>query len=124
MKYILLLTIMLTLVFVSSAARVEKRNIYISEARAMADDVPGAVIDGYRASAKEGYLFAQESRNSISVLKVARGSARLQTGTLVCVSPDNAACDVYLAGNRTQATCKGQSNRCHFIGVRGGVRAP
>lgn len=124
MKYFFLLTAILALGLGLPTARVEKRSSCGVEGKAGADNVPGATIDGGRATANQGYVFAQEGRNSIAVIRVGgRGRARLQTGTLTCVSPDKSACDGFVIGNKTAAMCKG-TERCHFIGILGGVRAP
>lgn len=124
MKVILLLTIIFSIAYVSSAERVEKRNIPASEVPVIADTVPGATIDGSRAKANPGYVFARESRNSVAVIRVGgRGTARQQTGTLICVSADNSTCDAALLRNKTEAVCR-DLERCHFEGIRGGVRAP
>lgn len=124
MKVLLLLAFIFSLVFGSSAQRVEKRDIPGSGVKAMADTVPGATVDGSRAKAKPGYVFARESRNSVAVIRMGgRGTARLQTGSLVCVSADNSSCDAALLRNKTEAVCR-DLERCHFEGIRGGVLAP
>lgn len=122
MKYTLLLAVIFALALGSSAARVEERNIHDTEVKATPDNVPGVTIDGSRASAKQGYLFAVESRNSISVIKTSGKGARRQVGTLVCVSADSSKCYAFLLSSRTEARCK-DTDRCHFEGILGGVRA-
>jgi hypothetical protein len=126
MKYILLLAGIFALAFASPAARPETSSSYNSEVKATPEDVPGATIEEENtARAKAGYVFAQESRKSIAVIKVGgRSPARFQTGSLICVSPDNSTCDAFLGGDKTVAACKGVHRGCHFVGVCGGVRAP
>lgn len=123
-KYFLLLAVMLAaLAFGASGARVEQRNSDNGAVNAIADNVPGATIDEDWATAKPGYVFVQESRNSVAVIKTGRGTARLQTGSLQCVSASNATCYAFITGSKTVARCKG-NGECHFIGIRGGVNAP
>jgi hypothetical protein len=124
MKHILLLAAIFALVFGSTAARLERGTAGGSVVKSIADNVPGAIIDGWQASTKAGYEFAPESRNSVSVIKTGgRGSARLQTGSLMCVSAGKGNCDAFIVGGRSNAVCKDRE-RCHFVGIRGGVRAP
>ena len=130
MKHILLLAAICALLFGSSAARVDKRNVPNSEVEAMLNDVPGAIIngDGSQASAKPGFVFAKESPKSISVIKTGgRIPAQVQTGTLECVpvdktDPHEAYCAAFIQ-SKTSASCRGRA-RCHFVGIVGGVRAP
>jgi hypothetical protein len=96
----------------------------------MPDNVPGATIngDGNQASAKPGFVFAKESPNSISVIRIdSKRPAQLQTGTLTCVpvdktEPHNGYCAAFIQ-SKTLAYCQGRA-RCHFVGIIGGVRAP
>ena len=130
MRYIILLAAIFILVLGSSAAQVAQRNVYNLEVETMTNDVPGVTLNGNerQASAKQGYVFAQESPKSISVIKiVGKGSAQLQTGTLECVpvsktDPHEAYCAAFIQ-SKTLAYCQGRA-RCHFVGILGGVRAP
>jgi hypothetical protein len=86
-------------------------------------ETPGVTLngDGRQASARQGYLFAQESPKSISVIKIVdRGAAHLQTGTLECVpvdkmDPHEAYCSA-LIQSKTSVSCQGRA-RCHFVGI-------
>lgn len=111
MKYILLLTFMLTLVVGSSVAR---SNFKLRE---NASDVEGVTFDRQKAFLKPGYRFERESVNSAAVVKTSN-AARIQTGTITCVGQRSRSCELSLSGFNAQC-----SSGCYFVGTRGGVRA-
>ena len=120
MKRILLLAVVLTLAFGSSAARIEMREASDSGSGVNAQDVEGAGIRGDRAYAAKGYEFVQVSRSSFAVIKIVR-NVRRQTGTLNCVSSENhAACYTYISRYKREAECGCTDGRYRFIGVPGG----
>ena len=116
MKHILLLAIMLTLVFGSSAARTETSTARMSGMSANIAEIEGVKFNGSKALLKAGYEYQRESQSSLAVLKTSN-VARIQTGSLTCMGPKR-GCRVDIYGER--AVC---SNNCYFVGYRGVVKA-
>ena len=118
MKHILLLAVMLTLVFGSSAAPTEMRAAAASVVSANPEDVEGVIIEKQRsATLKPGYAFRRESQSSLAVLKTSNNAA-LQMETLTCIRADKRACTAEFS--RTRMKC---SSSCYLVSVRGGVMA-
>jgi hypothetical protein len=115
MKHILLLTVILTLAFGSSVARVERGTN--SQPGANAADVEGVTLNGQKARVKPGYQFQRESSKSIAVFKISN-AARIQTGTITCTGQQGRKCEAFIS--KQDAQCSGG---CYFVGVRGAPRA-
>jgi hypothetical protein len=111
MKHILLLALMLALVASPSVARIDL------SFREHTSDVEGVTFDRQKAFLKPGYRFERESGVSAAVLKTSN-FARIQTGTITCVSQRSKSCELSLSGFNAQC-----SSGCYFVGVRGGIRA-
>lgn len=118
MKLILLLAVVFTLAFGSAAARMEGGNFVNSGIGANTENVEGVILNKQKASAKPGYRFQRESSKSVAVMKIIRGVAIRQVGTLTCTSDGGRTCEVFL--NTNEAQCSGG---CYFVGVRGAPRA-
>ncbi len=117
MKHILLLAIMLTLVFGSSAARTETSTARMSGMSANIAEIEGVKFNGSKALLKAGYEYQRESQSSLAVLKTSN-VARIQTGTLTCTRAGRGECTVKFY--RERAAC---SSGCYFVGYRGGAMA-
>jgi hypothetical protein len=101
---------MLTLVAASSVARSSFK------LRENTTDVEGVTFDRQKAFLKPGYRFERESITSAAVVKTSN-VARIQTGTITCVSQRSRSCELFFSGFNAQC-----SSGCYFVGIRGGVR--
>jgi hypothetical protein len=117
MKHILLLAVTVVLVFGSSVVRTEMPMARASVVSANLIEVEGVEFNGPTALLKTGYEFQIESSSSLAVLKTSN-VARIQTGTITCVTTRKSACGVKFYKER--ATCGGG---CNFVGSRGGIKA-
>lgn len=123
MKNILPAGLLLALAFGTFAAPGKLRGAKDAGARLSASDVEGVIIENDRATGKTGYQFVQESRSSLAVIKTSR-NLRLQVGSVNCTSSvNNTQCNAFISGGTNLAICKGTNSSCHFVGVRGGIRA-
>lgn len=116
MKRTLLFTILLTGAIGSSAARIEMASTRsLGTATSMAD-VPGVIINGQKARVKPGYKFERESKSSVSVWRIGKEVASMQTGTLSCKGQKK-TCEAFI--DRELAYC---SSGCYFVGAPGGLK--
>lgn len=116
MKRTILFAILLTSAIGSSAARIEigsPRSLGIGTSMA---DVPGVTINGQKARVKPGYKFERASKSSVSVWRIAKDVAAIQTGTLSCRGQKK-TCEAFI--DRELAYC---SSGCYFVGAPGGVK--